>query len=132
MPSIYSKLLDVDKVDLIVSGYATPIIAAALPIAMQHDMVLMGLFGLANNAKLNYDKYFGAVSYTHLDVYKRQPLYCIVTDTSDGGVRVHANGFHVPDQFRLLITGDGPFQNGDYRVIWRLGQEVGAKLVGVA
>jgi hypothetical protein len=60
------------------------------------------------------------------------PLYCIVTDTSDGGVRVHANGFHVPDQFRLLITGDGPFQNGDYRVIWRLGQEVGAKLVGVA
>ena len=58
-PPIYTKLLDVDKVDLINSGYATPIIAAALPIAMQHDMVLMGLFGLANNAKLNYDKYFG-------------------------------------------------------------------------
>src|SRR6202521_3340070 len=59
VPPIYTKLLDVDKVDLIVSGYATPIIAAALPIAMQHDMVLMGLFGLANNAKLKYDKYFG-------------------------------------------------------------------------
>ena len=59
VPPIYTKLLDVDKVDLIVSGYATPIIAAALPIAMQHDIVLMGLFGLANNAKLNYDKYFG-------------------------------------------------------------------------
>ncbi len=59
VPPIYTKLLDVDKVDLVVSGYATPIIAAALPIAMQHDMVLMGLFGLANNAKLKYDKYFG-------------------------------------------------------------------------
>ena len=59
VPPIYTKLIDVDKVDLINSGYATPIIAAALPIAMQHDMVLMGLFGLANNAKLNYDKYFG-------------------------------------------------------------------------
>src|ERR1700729_112482 len=59
VPPIYTKLLDVDKVDLIVRGYATPIIAAALPIAMQHDMVLMGLFGLANNAKLKYDKYFG-------------------------------------------------------------------------
>jgi branched-chain amino acid transport system substrate-binding protein len=59
VPPIYTKLLDVDKVDLINSGYATPIIAAALPIAMQHDMVLVGLFGLANNAKLNYDKYFG-------------------------------------------------------------------------
>ena len=59
VPPIYTKLIDVDKADLIVSGYATPIIAAALPIAMQHDMVLMGLFGLANNAKLKYDKYFG-------------------------------------------------------------------------
>jgi branched-chain amino acid transport system substrate-binding protein len=58
VPPIYTKLLDVDKVDLINSGYATPIIAAALPIAMQHDMVLMGLFGLANNAKFKYDKYF--------------------------------------------------------------------------
>jgi branched-chain amino acid transport system substrate-binding protein len=46
-------------VDLINSGYGTPIIAAALPIAMQHDMVFPGLFGLANNAKLKYDKYFG-------------------------------------------------------------------------
>jgi hypothetical protein len=60
-----------------------------------------------------------------------QPLYCLVTDISDGGVRVHANGFHVPDEFRLLMTGDGPFQNGDYRVIWRLGEEVGAKLLRV-
>jgi hypothetical protein len=61
-----------------------------------------------------------------------QPLYCLVTDISDGGVRVHANGFDVPDEFRLLMTGDGPFQDGDYRVIWRLGQEVGAKLLRVA
>ena len=44
---------------MIISGYATPIIASTIPIAMQHDMVLMGLFGLANNAKFKYDKYFG-------------------------------------------------------------------------
>jgi branched-chain amino acid transport system substrate-binding protein len=59
VPSIYTKLIDIDKVDLIVSGYATPIIAAAMPIAMQHNMVLMGLFGLADNARFHYDKYFG-------------------------------------------------------------------------
>ncbi len=58
VPAIYAKLLDIDKVDLINSGYATPIIAAAMPIAMQHDMVLIGLFGLANNARFKYDKYF--------------------------------------------------------------------------
>jgi PilZ domain-containing protein len=60
------------------------------------------------------------------------PLYCVVTDISDGGVRVHANGFYVPDEFVLLIAGDGPFQNGTYRVIWRRDDEVGAKLVRVA
>ncbi len=59
VPAIYAKLLDIDKVDLINSGYATPIIAATIPIAMQHDMVLIGFFGLAANAKFKYDKYFG-------------------------------------------------------------------------
>ncbi len=59
VPAIYAKLLDLDKVDLINSGYATPIIASTIPIAMQHDMVLIGLFGLADNAKFKYDKYFG-------------------------------------------------------------------------
>ena len=61
------------------------------------------------------------------------PIYCVVTDMSDGGVRVHANGFHVPDEFVLLLSnGDGPFQNGTYRVIWRRDEEVGAKLLRVA
>jgi hypothetical protein len=56
------------------------------------------------------------------------PLYCIVTDTSDGGVRVHSNGFHVPDEFVLLSCG-GALQCGTFRVIWRHGEEVGAKLM---
>src|SRR4249920_4046798 len=35
VPGIYAKLLDVDKVDLIISGYASTQIAAAMPIAIQ-------------------------------------------------------------------------------------------------
>ena len=34
VPALYTKLLDVDKVDLIVSGYATNMIAPALPILL--------------------------------------------------------------------------------------------------
>src|SRR5438552_7677110 len=45
VPAIYAKLLDVDKVDLVVSSYATNQIAPAMPIVMQHKMVFMGLFG---------------------------------------------------------------------------------------
>ena len=58
VPAIYTKLLDVDKVDLLISAYATGQIAPAMPIAMQHNMVFMALFGTAVNASFNYDKYF--------------------------------------------------------------------------
>jgi branched-chain amino acid transport system substrate-binding protein len=58
VPGIYTKLLDVDKVDFVVSGYGTNLIAPALPIVMERGMVFMGLFGLANNEKYNYPYYF--------------------------------------------------------------------------
>ena len=58
VPGIYSKLLDNDKVDLIVSGYGTNLIAPAMPLAMQRNMLFMGLFGLDVNAKFKYDRYF--------------------------------------------------------------------------
>src|SRR5947199_7274830 len=58
VPSIYSKLLDVDKVDLLVSGYGTNVIAPAMPIVMQRNMAFMTLFGLNVNAKFDYDRYF--------------------------------------------------------------------------
>jgi branched-chain amino acid transport system substrate-binding protein len=58
VPAIYTKLIDVDKVDLVVSAYATGQIAPAMPIVMQHNMVFMALFGTAVNDKFSYDKYF--------------------------------------------------------------------------
>ena len=58
VPSIYTKLLDVDKVDLVVSGYGTNVIAPAMPIVMQRNLTFMTLFGLNVNSKFNYDRYF--------------------------------------------------------------------------
>ncbi len=58
VPGIYAKLLDVDKVDFVVSGYGTNLIVPALPIVMERGMVFMGLFGLDANAKFKYDRYF--------------------------------------------------------------------------
>ena len=58
VPGIYSKLLDVDKVDFVVSGYGTNLIAPAMPVVIDRDVVFMGLFGMNNNGKWNYDKYF--------------------------------------------------------------------------
>jgi len=58
VPSIYAKLLDVDKVDLVVSGYGTNVIAPAMPIMMQRKFTFMSLFGLNVNSKFKYDRYF--------------------------------------------------------------------------
>jgi len=58
VPSIYAKLLDVDKVDMVVSGYGTNVIAPAMPIMMQRKLTFMGLFGLNVNSKFKYDRYF--------------------------------------------------------------------------
>ncbi|HET8996241.1 MAG TPA: amino acid ABC transporter substrate-binding protein, partial [Acetobacteraceae bacterium] len=61
VPGIYTKLLDVDHVDLVVSGYATNMIAPAMPIIMQHHRTFLSLFGLAANSKFHYDRYFSFV-----------------------------------------------------------------------
>jgi len=58
VPGIYSKLLDVDKVDLIVSGYGTNLAAPAMPIAIEREMAFMGLFAMDINSKWKYEKYF--------------------------------------------------------------------------
>ncbi len=61
IPSIYTKLLDVDKVDLVVSSYATGLIAPALPVVMQHNMTFISLLGLAVNSQFHYPKYFAMI-----------------------------------------------------------------------
>ncbi len=58
VPAIYTKLLDVDKVDLVLSGYGTVPTAAAMPVVMQHKKLILSLFALAANDAFNYDRYF--------------------------------------------------------------------------
>jgi branched-chain amino acid transport system substrate-binding protein len=58
VPGIYTKLLDVDKVDLVISGYATNMIAPAMPVIIQHNRTFLSLFGLAVNSQFHYPNYF--------------------------------------------------------------------------
>jgi branched-chain amino acid transport system substrate-binding protein len=61
VPGIYAKLLDIDKVDLIVSGYASTQIAAAMPIAIQKKKLFMSLFGTGINDTFHYPRYFSMI-----------------------------------------------------------------------
>jgi branched-chain amino acid transport system substrate-binding protein len=61
VPFIYTKLIEVDKVDLIVGGYATNMLAPAVPVAMAHNKVFIGLQGTAVNSEFHYSKYFSMI-----------------------------------------------------------------------
>src|SRR5262252_8749993 len=61
VPGIYTKLLDVDKVDLVIGAYATAILAPAMPIVIQRNKVFIGLLGLAVNSEFDYPNYFAMI-----------------------------------------------------------------------
>jgi branched-chain amino acid transport system substrate-binding protein len=61
VPGIYSKLLDVDKVDLVIGGYATNMLAPAMPLMMQRKKYFVGLYGVGVNSEFNYPNYFAMI-----------------------------------------------------------------------
>jgi branched-chain amino acid transport system substrate-binding protein len=61
VPGIYTKLLDVDKVDLILGPYSTILTAPAMPVAMAHNMVIVSLTALGVNEEFHYPRYFAMV-----------------------------------------------------------------------
>src|SRR5262245_39086521 len=61
VPGIYTKLLDVDKVDLVLGPYATVPSAAAMPVVIQKQKLFIILFGLGVNTEFKYDKFFAMI-----------------------------------------------------------------------
>ena len=61
VPGIISKLLDVDKVDFLLGGNGTNMIAPALPAAMMRGLTVVGLFGLDVNSEFHYPNYFSMI-----------------------------------------------------------------------
>ena len=61
VPGIYTKLLSVDKVDLLVGPYATNMIAPAMPVVMQANKMTISMLGVNVNRQFNYSRYFSMV-----------------------------------------------------------------------
>jgi len=58
IPALYSKLMDYDKVDVVVSPYGTNMTAPAMPLIMQRNMTFLTVFNTGTNDKFKYDRYF--------------------------------------------------------------------------
>ncbi|MBV9964640.1 MAG: amino acid ABC transporter substrate-binding protein [Alphaproteobacteria bacterium] len=63
VPGIYTKLIDIDKVDLLISSYGTNLVVPAMPVAIQHKRLFFGLFALAANDQFHYPKYFSMLPF---------------------------------------------------------------------
>ena len=57
-PAIYSKLLDVDKVDLLFAPYATVPTAPIMPLVKERGLLLIGNFTFQVNRKVGHDMWF--------------------------------------------------------------------------
>jgi branched-chain amino acid transport system substrate-binding protein len=55
---IYQRLLDIEKVDLVIGGYGDNSVAPAMPLIIERRRFFLGLMALAVNAKFHYSQYF--------------------------------------------------------------------------
>ncbi len=62
VPGLYVKLLDVDHVDFVLSGYATNMAVPAMPVAITHKKLYLSLFSLATNAQFHYPRSFSMIA----------------------------------------------------------------------
>ncbi len=61
VPGIYTKLITVDKVDLLIGPYATNMAAPAVPVIMQHNMTTISILAIGVNRHFHYGRYFDMI-----------------------------------------------------------------------
>ena len=73
-PAIYTKLLDVDKVDLLIAPYGTVPTAPIMPLVKQRDLLLMGNFSFQVNRTVKHDMWFNNSPWNDADELVRRLL----------------------------------------------------------
>ena len=59
--NIYTKLISIDKVDLLLGPYGTNQIAAALTVIAPRNLTTIGILGTAANSEVHYKNYFAMI-----------------------------------------------------------------------
>jgi len=117
VPGIYTKLLDVDKVDLLFSSYATNVVAPAMPIIIQRNKVFLSMFCIGLNDQFKYPRYFSL----HPAGPNPKPAF------SDGFFKIAMEQTPKP-QTVAIITADGEatrlITDGVYENIKKAGMKI--------
>ena len=98
VPEIYKRLLDTEKVDLLVGGYGDNSVSPAMPLVIERSRYLVALMALAVNATANYPNYFAMIP------TGPQPSVAL----TDGFFQLAANQSPKPRTMAVLAA-DAPF-----------------------
>jgi branched-chain amino acid transport system substrate-binding protein len=148
VPGIYTKLITVDKVDLLLGPYATNMAAAAVPVIMQHNMTTVTMLAVNVNRYFNYSRYFDMIpigpegtkafsrGYFELAAAqqpKPQTVAILAADaefskTSADGARENATA----NGFKIVYDQSYPPSTTDFTPMVRALQAVNADVVFVA
>jgi branched-chain amino acid transport system substrate-binding protein len=147
VPGIYAKLLDVDKVDLLM-GAATNLIVAAMPEIMQRQKLVMVLVALGSNDVFKYPRYFqtaawgpdakGVMGRAFFEVAKtitpRPKTVAIVGADAEfsNNVMIGARAIAKQEGFNIVYDHTYPPSTTDYTPIVRAIQATNPDLVFVA
>jgi branched-chain amino acid transport system substrate-binding protein len=121
VPDIYKRLLDDEKVDLLIGGYGDNSVAPAMPLVMERKRYLVGLMALAVNASLNYPNYFVMIP------TGPRPVEAL----TDGFFQLAASQSPRP-QTMAILAADAPFSKAPVQGAKRHAEKHGFKLVSEA
>ena len=147
IPGIYAKMLDVDKVDLLM-GAATNLIVAAMPLIMERRKMVMVLVALGSNDEFKYPRYFqtaawgpdakGVIGNAFFEVAKtispRPKTVAIVGADAEfsNNVMIGARAIAKKEGFNIVYDRTYPPATVDYTPIVRAIQATNPDLVFIA
>jgi branched-chain amino acid transport system substrate-binding protein len=148
VPGIYTKLITVDKVDLLLGPYATNMAAAAVPVIMQHNMTTISILAVDVNRHFHYSRYFdmipvgpegtrafskGFFALAATQKPRPQTVAIVSADaefskTSADGARENANA----EGFKIIYDQSYPPSTTDFAPVMRAVQAANPDIVFVA
>jgi branched-chain amino acid transport system substrate-binding protein len=143
VPGIYSKLVDVDKVDFLFSPYGANLTAPVMPFAKQRDRFVIGILTLAANDTIKHDKFFQAAPWGpngaedwargFFDLAQAQGIkkMAILAADTEFSKTAAAGGKRVSEQFGMQVVDYQiyPPTNRDFSAILRNIRLAGAEAV---
>ena len=148
VPGTYTKLITVDKVDLLLGPYATNMAAAAVPVIMQHNMTTISILAVDVNRHFHYSRYFdmipvgpegtrefskGFFALAAAQKPRPQTVAIVSADaefskTSADGARENANA----EGFKIIYDQGYPPSTTDFAPVMRAVQAANPDIVFVA